>query len=79
MYVYPYNRPHSLQLMWSVLNELTLLQKKLQNIMVIKFWKKTYKTQEQQNKKANMKIIAIDGNWTMDLSHHCLGCFPSAT
>ena len=30
---------------------------------------KNVKTQQQQNKKANIKNIARGGNWTRDLSH----------
>jgi len=33
------------------------------------FWTKKVKTQQQQNKKANIKILAGAGNRTRDLPH----------
>ena len=53
---------HTLGSMLSKLNELTL-QKELQNFMTNKvFWTKKTQPQQQQNKKANIKIFSRAGN-----------------
>ena len=33
------------------------------------FWTKQVKTQQQQNKKSNIKTLAANGDWTRDLLH----------
>jgi len=54
----------------------------------IKLFGQKMKTQQQQNKKANIKILARAGIWTLDLSHRSLThqaftfslkCYLSAT
>jgi len=41
------------------------------------FWTKKVKTQQQQNKKSNIKTLAGAGDWTRDLLHQC-GCVTTA-
>jgi len=60
---------HKSCIMLSILNKL-ILQKTLQNIVTNNvFMDKKIKTQQQQNKKSNLKTLAGTGNWTRDLLH----------
>ena len=55
--------------MLSILNELKL-QKELQNCMTNNVKTIKGKTKQEQNKKANIKILVRDGNRTRTFSHH---------
>ena len=55
--------------MLSIINRLTL-QKELQSFVTNNvFFDKKIKTQQQQNKKSNIKTVAGAGNWTRDILH----------
>jgi len=60
---------HKSSNMLRILNKLTLY-KELQTFVTNNvFWDKKVKTQQQQNKKSNIKTLAEAGDWTRDLSH----------
>jgi len=66
--------------MLSILNELTL-QKELHSFMLIMIFGQKIKAhhKQQQNKKANIQILARAGMWTRKLSHPDLEWYLSAT
>ena len=64
LYLYSYIISHKTCKMLSIVNKLTL-QKDLQNIVTNKvFFGQKLKTQQQQNKKSNLKTLGRGGNWT---------------
>ena len=69
LYLYTLIIGHKSYKMISILNNLTL-KKDLQTFVTNNvFFEKKVKTQQQQNKKSNIKSLAGAGNWTRDLLH----------
>jgi len=69
VYLYTFIIGHQFCNMLSILHKLKF-QKELQNFVTnnVFFWQKV-KTQQQQNKKSNIKTLATAKNWTRDLLH----------
>jgi len=68
LYLYTLLISHKSCKMLSILNKL-LLQRDLQNFVTNKVLMDKVKTQQQQNRKSNIKTLAGAGNWTRDLLH----------
>jgi len=69
LYLYTLIISHKSSNMLRILNKLTLF-KKLQTFVTNNvFLDKKVKTQQQQNKKSNIKTLARAGDWTQDLLH----------
>jgi len=69
LYLYTLIISHKSCNMLGILNKLTLYKELPTFVTNNVFLDKKVKTQQQQNKKSNIKTLAVAGDWTRDLLH----------